>query len=380
MRNKLATICYFGNCDMSFSRNKLYSDILQAEGVTVIECTTKKVGIAKFFDLFLKHWKIRNEYDVLIVGFPGYVTTLLAKIISKKLVVFDALCSRYDSDIISRNAYQGNFLRRGFISLVDWSAFVSADLVLVETQLQKQFIAKRFGIALERIAVAYTGVDELMFESEVNGKKKRQFTVLFRGRIMSEAGVPTIMKAAQLLRDEDIYFDIIGFGWGSSVEEARKAYENVPKEKIAWTESQLPFPELLARMKRADVSLGQFGDSERLDRTVPHKAYESMLLRIPYITAQARGIEEIMENGKHCLMIPPNDPQALADAILLLKNNSEMQVRLARNAFEHYQNSYNNKIIGATLLHDIGYFPKKPFGTLGLIRSMFGSLYSILKG
>lgn len=379
MSNKTLKVCYFGICDMSFSRNKIYSDALRAYGVQVVECVTTKRGVGKYVDLIIKHWKMRNSYDVLIVGYPGYVTTLLAKLISKKRVVFDALCSRYDSDIISRNAHEGSVFKKYLINVVDWSAFVSADCVLVETQAQKKFIVRRLGLPEQRIVVMYTGTDESVFKTMGTVKKQNRFTVLFRGRIMSEAGVPTILRAAEILKEEDIYFDIIGFGWGSWVEEAKNIYMALSREKVIWTEKQLPFGELLDRMSQADISLGQFGASERLERTVPHKAYESMLLRIPYITANAYGIKEIMEDGKHCLMVPPEDHYALADAILKLKNNSHIRESLVSNAEDLYKSMYSNKVVGSRLLEEIGILYTKQMRLGSFIKNVFLSIYSMLK-
>lgn len=379
MKNKIITVCYFGTCDMSFSRNKIYSDALRAQGVRIIECVTNKKGIRKYVDLIIKHSKIRQSYDVLIVGYPGYVTTLLAKIISSRRVFFDALCSRYDSDIISRNAHRGSVFKKILINIVDWSALVSADCVLVETQAQKEFVVRRFGLSEKRVIVMYISADESVFKKKDIIKKEKNFTILFRGRIMSEAGVPTILRAAEILKEEDIYFDIIGFGWGPWVEESKNIYKTLSKEKVVWTEKQLPFRELLNRMGQADISLGQFGNSERLERTIPHKAYESMLLQVPYITASAHGIKEIMEDGKHCLMVPAEDSRALADSILYLKNNPIIREYLVNNAYYLYKSMYSNKVVGVRLLEEIKLFSKKPMRLGGFIKNVFFSIYFIFK-
>lgn len=363
---------------MGFSRNKIYSDVLRAQGVCVIECITNQKGLRKYVDLVVRHWKVRHSYDVLVVGYPGYVTTLLAKLISKKRVVFDALCSRYDSDIISRNAHQGSVFKKSLINIVDWSAFVSADCVLVETQAQKEFIVKRFGLPEYRVVVMYTSADEAVFKRNDIARKEKRFTVLFRGRIMNEAGVPTILRAAEILKEEDICFDIIGFGWGHWIEEAKNTYRTLSREKVVWIEKQLPIEELLSRMSQADISLGQFGTSERLERTVPHKAYESMLLRIPYITARARGVQEIMQDGKHCLMVPAEDPHALAKAILTLKNSTHLRESLVNNAEDLYRSMYSNDVIGAKLFKEIKVLYQQPRSRIDFIKNVVMSLYVIL--
>lgn len=342
-------VCYFGVCDMNYSRNKVFSDALRKKGICVIECTSKETGLTRYKSLYEKHKAIRNDYDVMIVGFPGFIISPFAKIISKKKVILDALSSRYDSDIVSRNVHKGNWFKKIKIMIVDWLAFKFADIILVETEAQKDFVSKKFRVSKSKIEVVYTGVDETYFKKDPNIKKHAEFTVIFRGRIMNEAGVPTILKAAALLRDEHINFDIIGYGWGPWIEESRELYKGLDQTKVHWSETELTFNELVERTAKAHISLGQFGNNERLERTIPHKAFEAMILGVPYITARSGGIAEALTDNESCLMISANDPGALAEAILKLKNDLVLAECVAKRAEEIYYDRFDAKAIGERL-------------------------------
>ena len=80
-------ICYFGIYKPEESRNKIYMNGLRQSGVEIVECRDFSRGPLKYPRLFFKHWKIRNDYDVMIVGYPGHIVTPFAKLISKKKVV-----------------------------------------------------------------------------------------------------------------------------------------------------------------------------------------------------------------------------------------------------------------------------------------------------
>src|SRR3989344_6457800 len=95
-------ICYFGIYNPEESRNKIYIKGFKEHGVEIIECRDVTRGPLKYLYLFWKHWKIRNKYDFLIVGYPGHVVVPFAKLISKKPVILDALCSLYEGVIVSR--------------------------------------------------------------------------------------------------------------------------------------------------------------------------------------------------------------------------------------------------------------------------------------
>jgi glycosyltransferase involved in cell wall biosynthesis len=336
---------------MSYSRNKVFSTALKSKGVTIIECTTDKKGFAKYTDLYRKHKEVKNTYDVMIVGFPGFVTAPFARMISKKKIILDALSSRYDSDIVSRNAHEGNWFKKLKIMLIDRLAFKSAHKILVETEAQKEFISHKFNIKKDKLEVVYTSVDETMFKKDVNIQKYQDFTVIFRGRIMNEAGVPTILKAAKILEHENINFDIIGYGWGPWIEESRELYKMFDPKKVHWDEKELPMETLIERMQKAHVSLGQFGKNERLERTIPHKAFESMVMHIPYITAHSKAVEEILKNNESCIFVEPENPNALAEAILKVKNNKVFGTLLAENAEKAFYEKCDSKAIGERLLN-----------------------------
>ena len=86
-------------------------------------------------------------------------------------------------------------------------------------------------------------------------------------------------------------------------------------------------------MQKCHVALGQFANHERLKRTIPHKAFEALSLKLPYITARNEGVSEILQEGKHSLMVNPADPKDLAQKILLLKEDGTLRESLAKEAY-----------------------------------------------
>ena len=64
---------------------------IKENGVDVIECQTIRKGLMKYIDLIIKHWKIRNKYDVMIVGFQGVQAVILAKFLTRKTIILTLL-------------------------------------------------------------------------------------------------------------------------------------------------------------------------------------------------------------------------------------------------------------------------------------------------
>ena len=55
---------------------------------------------------------------------------------------------------------------------------------------------------------------------------------------------------------------------------------------------------------------------------------------LPVIACETGGIPEIIAHGKNGMLVPPENEQKLANAILLLANNNKLRESLGQNAIE----------------------------------------------
>jgi glycosyltransferase involved in cell wall biosynthesis len=318
---------------------------LRENGVEIIECRDNSRGPLKFVKLFIKHWKIRNDYDVMIVGYPSHIAVPLAKFISNKKVVLDALCTMWESETFSHKA--SNF-KQIEMRIIDWLAVKFADIILVETFAQKKFFEKRFGGNPVKYKVVYTGADNSIFFKDFSVPKLQKFSVLFKGRLTPEAGVKYVLKAADILKNQNIFFRIIGFG--ILKEDVEKQISDLELKNVELICNELPFDELRKNMLECHLSLGQFENNPRLSRTIPHKCFETLALGLPYVTSRAPAISERLKDGKNCLFVNPADPKDLVEKILMLKNNQNLARAIGNNGYNLYQKKFNPKNLAKDIL------------------------------
>jgi glycosyltransferase involved in cell wall biosynthesis len=333
--NKNLIVCYFGIHDPDFSRNRIFKKGLIENGVEVIECVDRSPGITKFFKLFSKHRKIKEHYDAMIVGYPGHVAVPLAKLVSRKYVIFDALCTMWESETFSHKA---SYFKQIKMKFVDWFAVKCADFVLVETYAQKKFFEKRFGGRPDKYRVVYIGADDSLFFDDKYVSKLSNFSVLFRGRLTPEAGIKYVLEAANILKDKGIFFRIIGFG--ILEKEVKEQINSLKLKNVELISDELSFEELRKKMLECHVSLGQFENNLRLERTIPHKCYETLAMNLPYITARTPAVSEILEDGESSLFVNTADSRDLAEKILMLKNNPDLAKKIGENGNKIYQEKF----------------------------------------
>ena len=61
-------------------------------------------------------------------------------------------------------------------------------------------------------------------------------------------------------------------------------------------------------------------------------ALEALACGTPVVASKVDGLPEIVEDGKSGLLVPPNDPKALADALITLLTNEPLRRELAAGA------------------------------------------------
>lgn len=342
-------ICYFGTYNLKWGRSHIYTKGFRENGVKILECHSVASGFRKYYELWRIHKKI-DEYDFIIVGYPGHAVVWFAKMISRKPIIFDAGWTMEEGVVISRK--QGGFLNtyKFYIKFIDWLAVKCSNIVLVESEEQRKYFENKFGNS-NKYKVIYTGADDSFFYIDSKINKKNKFSVVFRGKFLPEAGVKYVVEVAKILGKSDIDFLLIGNGFLE--EEIKKQIMSLHLKNLTLIAGYLSEKEIREIMLSCHISLGQLENHDRLNRTIPHKCFESIALGIPYVTSRFLPITEILKDGESVILVNPADPDDLAEKILYLKNNLAIATKIGNNGHKIYQNKFTPKILASKILEII---------------------------
>jgi glycosyltransferase involved in cell wall biosynthesis len=347
--NKKNKYCYFGIYEPTeMARNQILSQSLEENGMKMIKCVDSSKSFLKFFNLVKKHWKIRKDYDFMIVGYLSNIVVPLARLISRKKVIFNALNAMYEGEILDRERYKKFSFGAMYIWSRDFVAFHSANLILVESESQKKFLSKMFLIRNSKMKVLLTGANDKVFYPSEGIKKNDSFSVVFRGWFLPATGVEYVIEAARILKKDGIKFLIIGRGMlREKIEDMIKKYN---LDNIELITEFLPDDVLRKKMLSCNIILGQFANHSRMHRTIQNKTFEAFALRMPYITMDSTSNRELLTDREDCLFVNPADSEDLARKILELKENSKLQEKIAENGYRLYKEKLNPKAIGIKFL------------------------------
>jgi glycosyltransferase involved in cell wall biosynthesis len=330
-KNKIMRVCYFGIFDPEYNRNKVIIEGLKENGVDVIFCWSEKKGISKYFELYRKHNKIKNDYDVMIVGFPGWSMMIWARIITrKKKIIFDCFTSVYDSVVFDRKTVKKGSFKAGYYWLLDWLACTLADLILLDTNEHIKYFVKTFGIKKEKFLRIWVGSTMKPGERSENDS----VIVTFYGSDIPLQGVEYVIEATKLIKDNDIQFRIIGSKiknrFGDYKQENVKFYDNVSYEKL----NQLYI--------ESDIVLGVFGNTDKAKRVIPNKVYDGLAVGRAIITADTMAARELL-GDENVLFVRVGDSRGLAEKILRLVRDEGLRSELGRNNWKLYEKELRSK-------------------------------------
>lgn len=140
------------------------------------------------------------------------------------------------------------------------------------------------------------------------------------GRTTREKGVDVLVDAMAMLRGRDIVACVVGDGREREREQARAAGLDAP---VLWKG-------LVAGASRLTTAFDVFVQSSRTEGT-PIALLEAMAAGTPIVATRVGGVPDVVSDGE-ALLVPPDDPAALAAAIASVFDDPEAAVGRSRRA------------------------------------------------
>jgi glycosyltransferase involved in cell wall biosynthesis len=160
--------------------------------------------------------------------------------------------------------------------------------------------------------------EELRRELGLNGP-----TLGFAGRLMAAKALDVALEALNLVPEASLL--VAGDGPDRGAIERHRAALGL-EDRVTLLGSR-PREEVLGMLYAVDAALL----SSRWEN-FPHLVVEALAVGTPVIATSVGGVPEVVRDGENGLLVPPNDPAALAEAIRRLVGDPGLRERLAAAA------------------------------------------------
>ncbi|MGB3087478.1 MAG: glycosyltransferase family 4 protein [Phycisphaerae bacterium] len=273
-------------------------------------------------------------FDLMLITSGGYLDMLLgwwiARLAGARLL-FDPLYGLYETVVEDRRLIAPRSLCARVIKVIERFCFRLADVVLVDTEEHCDYFAQRLNLSRRRIIVIPVGAEDQFFAAVSPPDKEPSpvLQVLFYGSMIPLHGADTIVRAARLIDAADVRFTLVGRGQMSERLEA--IARDLGCNNVRFMPS-VPYATILEMVRNTDVCLGIFGTTAKAQYVVPTKVFECVAAGRPVVTGDTAAIRRLFRPGEHLLTVPCGNPQALAHAILQIRDDPVLRRNLGEAA------------------------------------------------
>lgn len=304
--------------------------------------------VRTYWNLLRAYRKV-GSYDVMVLGYPGQLDVLLARLLTwlrRKPLVLDVFMSIYliaaERSLIDRHPITARL-----IHWLEKLACLLPDRLIIDTQGYVTWFEETYGTNSDRFRLVPTGADERIFQPR-EGKRNQDndlFKVLYYGTFIPNHGVKYIIEAANILKNDcDIRFELVGTGPTRAQAVAlAKRYRLDNITFVDWVDkSELPH-----EIEKADVCLGVFGTTPQSRMTVQNKIYEGLAMGKPVITGDAEELRRNLKHQEHLWICERANPAALVRSILHLKENSALSQSMAVRGHRLFRERFSTVAVGS---------------------------------
>ncbi len=329
--------------EVGYSRTHVVFKALRAQGFEVVGCFPPDRSFKHYPKLIWRAAHLAKDCEIVIVGFYGQIILPFIKLLTRKPILFDMYIATYDTMVYDRGKAKPKSLKAGIYGLSDQIAAWLSKRVVLETDSHIQYFCKKFHARRDKFERVFLAVDDQLIYPRNGAKDTDKFLVHFHGEYAPFHGIQYILQAAHLLQDEPIQFQIIGRG--ITYEQDRKLAQELQLKNVHFLDP-VPYEELANYIARADVCLGIFGHNERTLVVTTNKVVESIAMRKPLITGRNEPVQELLTHGKSVFLVERANPQALADAIMTLKEDNALRSQLASEGYKVFQRHCTIEVLG----------------------------------
>ena len=202
-----------------------------------------------------------------------------------------------------------------------------------------------YGVDPAEVTVTGNGVEaRFLVAPTVRGKEP---TVLYVGRLASGKGLPELVSAARTVvdRHQDPALRFVLVGKGPLLSRLRHLVSEAGLQGRFGFWGDIP-------AERRDELVRLYSRSSIFVLPSHHEGMSTVLLEamacgLPVVSPAVGGAPEVVVDGENGLLVPPQNPKALAEALLTLLGDNRLCQRLGRNAQATIERHHTWDAVGA---------------------------------
>lgn len=247
-----------------------------------------------------------------------------------------------------------------FLERVELHLYRSAAAVIVVTRSFADDLVAR-GIPRERLAYVPNGVDLGELACDVPtavtpksglGLGEETHLISYIGTVGIAHGLETLLAAAQILSEREVPAHVVIAGDGAEREGLEALARERGLDNVTFL-GQLPRTKALELLRSTDIAVVLLQESPVFETVIPTKLIEAMGAGKPVVLGVRGEARDILQRAGAGVVVPPGDPDALADAITELADDPDRRATMGRLGSEFVARNFSRKESAATYLREM---------------------------
>ncbi|MBP7216045.1 MAG: lipopolysaccharide heptosyltransferase II [Candidatus Omnitrophica bacterium] len=239
----------------------------------------------------------------------------------------------------------GYYSKHPFSFVMGW-----ARRVIVLSNVIGRHMIEDFGVPHERIVLIPRSVDLVKFPFIAPlDRRNKEFNIGIIGRITPIKGHLYFIKAMAKVAKVIPHIKIWVVGDAPASKELYKEQVQILTKRLGlWNATEFvgvrkDIPGILADLHVLVLA------------TTSHEAFGRVIIEaqargVPVVATRVGGVVDIIEDGRNGLLVPPADPQAMAEAVLRLYHDPALRTSLATHALAKVKEEYSIEVMAERTL------------------------------
>jgi len=282
--------------------------------------------------------RMKDEFDVIFTNQTSPVmmscgALAYGKKHHKKVVLY---CMDLWPASLAVGGIRENSLIYRIFHWISGRIYRSADRILITSELFRDYLCREFGVA-EDVVAYHPQYTELTFRQKTLPVKDT-VDLMFAGNVGAAQCIPTILRAAEILKDQPrLRWHIVGDG--SKLEENQKMAGKMGLSNVVF-HGRKPQEEMPEYYAMADAMLVTLTADPLISMTLPGKVQTYMAAGKPIIGAANGEIPRTIEKSRCGFCAPAENAEELAKAVSAFLEYPD-KVELGKNARTYYQEHFS---------------------------------------
>ncbi len=190
-----------------------------------------------------------------------------------------------------------------------------AAFIRSETRYNIDYIARVFGADIGKIHLTYNGIP-LQEHGQAPVPMQPPYRLSSLGRFVEKKGYQYLITACKIMKDSGLDFRLSLAGDGPMRHKLQRRVRSLGLSDNVRFPGFLTYDRVSSLFQSTDIFLMPSVVLSSGDRDgIPTVVVEALAHKLPVIATNVSGISEVIEDRVTGLLIPPENPQAIADAV-----------------------------------------------------------------